>query len=174
MLRGSGLGASRQGRYTQYARIARCPAELGPLQWDGVRCRGVTGVVSVGSTSRGSCPSSITLTEPSRDPSVRPRVRKSSAPSCWDCEHPRQHGSNRAVPKKRRARNEPRHGQLCGHPVRTGSPSGAHERAEGSGEGEESQPRKHVKSLRVGRWKITLAPSRPVLYAARRAIFLRS
>lgn len=44
--------------------------------------------------------------------------------------------------------------------------------AGGGGGGEETQPGEHVKSLRRGRWKITLAPSRPVLLcAARRAIF---
>lgn len=55
------------------------------------------------------------------------------------------------------------------------SPPGRTEQAGRSRKGEETQRGERVKSLRRRRWKITLAPSRPLLLqASRSAIFLRS
>lgn len=84
----------------------------------------------------------------------------------------REKGAN---PKKRRHERNPGTPDLPPEPEPGPPAPGRAERAAGSREGEETRPREHVKSLRRGRWKITLAPSRPVLLcAARRAIFLRS
>lgn len=109
-----------------------------------------------------------------RDPNVRPRARQSSAlPAATVA--PVRIGKKEQTPSNGDHETSP---DTPRTPAGAGSSPpapGRAERAEGSREGEETQPREHVKSLRRGRWKITLAPSRPVLLcAARRAIFLRS
>lgn len=71
----------------------------------------------------------------------------------------------------------PRSGNECWQPPTSPEPGTPGPGRAGSGKPsrEGAQPGERVKSLRRGRWKITLAPSRPVLLcAARRAIFLRS
>lgn len=153
-----------------------------------VRCSGVPGGgdggwgrgVRRGSVPRVSCPKRASPQTPpyaqGGDPSVRPpRKAKLSTPrrDRSPGEDPARRGNGTNPKTSKRAVEPPR------PPAGAGSPP-PHPRAGGSGGlgggrgggGEETQPGEHVKSLRRGRWKITLAPSRPVLLcAARRAIF---
>lgn len=130
------------------------------------------------------CPSGVLPQTASPPPSrAAPRKAELSAPRCH-CSCPLLPSSatalrgKRASPKSRRPRNEPRSPVGCPPQQEPGVPAGGRDWRTDRGkqrEGEETQPREHVKSLREGRWKITLALSRPVLLcAARRAIFLRS
>lgn len=137
------------------------------------------GEMSVGAVSVGG-PAPNSIAPPNR---AAPRKAEPSAPR-RHCSCPLLPSSatalrgRRASPKSRRPRNEPRSPAGCPPQPEPGVPAGGRDWRTDRGkqrEGEETQPREHVKSLREGRWKITLALSRPVLLcAARRAIFLRS